>query len=99
MIILKIKIRFPIFVFKAEIMNKVFIFAVFLLTMASCQKEVIIPNDETTVMELKDGVSSSADVPTTVTTTTTTAPTEPVVPTEDPGDITDPMRKKDKKDS
>jgi hypothetical protein len=98
--ILKIKIRFPIFVFKVTTMNKVFIFAAFVLTMASCQKEVIIPQQDTAGMELKDEATTPTSVvPPTVTTTTTTSPTDPVVPTEDPGDITDPMRKKDKKDS
>ena len=81
-------------------MKKVFIFAAFVLTMASCQKEVIVPQQDTAGMELKDGATTpTSDVPPTVTTTTTTSPTDPVVPTEDPGDITYPMRKKDKKDS
>jgi hypothetical protein len=98
--ILKIKIRFPIFVFKVITMNKVFIFAAFVLTMASCQKEVIVPQQETAGMELRDEATTPTSVvPPTVTTTTTTSPTDPTVPTEDPGDITDPMRKKDKKDS
>jgi hypothetical protein len=98
--ILKIKIRFPIFVFKVITMNKVFIFAAFVLTMASCQKEVIVPQQETAGMELRDEATTPTSVvPPTVTTTTTSTPTDPSVPTEDPGDITDPMRKKDKKDS
>lgn len=98
--ILKIKIRFPIFVFKVITMNKVFIFAAFVLTMASCQKEVIVPQQETAGMELRDEATTPTSVvPPTVTTTTTTTTTDPTVPTEDPGDITDPMRKKDKKDS
>lgn len=82
-------------------MNKVFIFAVFILTMVSCQKEVIVPNQEQESVELRDGAATTPIVsPNVITTTTTTSnPTEPVVPTEDPGDITDPMRKKDKKDS
>jgi hypothetical protein len=81
-------------------MNKVLIFAAFVLTMASCQKEVIVPQQDTAGMILKDESTSPTSVVTPiVTTTTTTSPTDPVVPTEDPGDITDPMRKKDKKDS
>lgn len=81
-------------------MNKVFIFAAFVLTMASCQKEVIVPQQDTAEMILKDESTTPTPVVTPiVTTTTTTSPTDPVVPTEDPGDITDPMRKKDKKDS
>jgi hypothetical protein len=85
---------------KVVIMNKVFIFAAFVLTMASCQKEVIVPQQDTAGMELKDeAITPTSVVPPSVTTTTTTTPTDPTVPTEDPGDITDPMRKKDKKDS
>jgi hypothetical protein len=98
--ILIFKNRFPIFVCKVYKMNKVFIFAAFVLTMASCQKEVIVPQQETAGMELRDEATTPTSVvPPTVTTTTTTSPTDPTVPTEDPGDITDPMRKKDKKDS
>jgi len=94
------KNRFPIFVCKVYKMNKVFIFAAFVLTMVSCQKEVIVPNQEQGAVELRDGTATTSnDSPNIITTTTTTSPTEPVVPTEDPGDITDPMRKKDKKDS
>ena len=61
-------------------MKKVFIFAAFVLTMASCQKEVIVPQQDTAGMELKDGATTpTSDVPPTVTTTTTTSPTDPVL--------------------
>lgn len=78
-------------------MNKVLIFAAFVLTMSSCQKEVIVPQQDTAGMILKDESTSPTSVVTPI--VTTTSPTDPIVPTEDPGDITDPMRKKDKKDS
>lgn len=98
--ILTIKNRFLIFVYKVSTMKKIFIFSAFILTIASCQKEVFVPMHETSSMELKDEATTPNPVVThNNTTTTTTSPTEPVVPTEDPGDITDPMRKKDKKDS
>lgn len=67
-------------------MKKVFIIAAIVLGVSSCQKEVITPNDtNSNNMTLRD------------------AEADPTIgdpdPNGDTGEITDPMRKKDKKDS